>query len=255
MKSLLSTIKAKLINLYLAPLQLNYDLGLSARNRIFKHTLHFNGLLVLLKKINSKKHKGLLLDVGCHAGGTTFFFAKQLKELQCIGFEPNRPVFEQAKKTYTITNLQYENIALSNKDGVIDFFITDNEVSSSLNNVNANTQFSVVAKEEVVTRKLDTYLLDNKLQDEKILALKIDVQGYELSVLHGAEQSLKKTLLVLVEMSNHSDYEGGAQYFEVDAYLRSKGFLLQNMFTSFSTGHLYEYDAVYINVEMEKKYF
>src|SRR5882724_2666351 len=112
--SIFSKMKNGLINLYLAPLQKNYALGLSSRNRIFMYQAHLIGLLFSLRKINHDKLKGLILDIGCHRGGTSGFFAKHFKGLRIIGFEPNKEAFENAKQNFhSYSNLQFENIAVS----------------------------------------------------------------------------------------------------------------------------------------------
>jgi FkbM family methyltransferase len=254
MKSFVSKGKEKLLGLYLAPLLKKYRIGLLVRNKIYSSEVHLIGLLVLLQNINNNKRKGILLDIGCFQGATSRFFAGNLKDIQVIGFEPNSESFKKAQQSL-LTNLRFENMALSDRDGMTEFFKTDNGVSSSINTINNNSLFSVVAKEEVVMHKLDSYLKNNNIDDQAILAIKMDVQGHELNVLKGAEAALEKTLFVVLEMSNHNDYENNAPYYVIDAHLRSKGFVLQNIFTNFTTGKLYEYDAIYINSKLEKNYF
>ena len=58
--------------------------------------------------------------------------------------------------------------------------------------------------------------------------LKIDVQGYELSVLRGARQALKHCAYVYVESSNIVLYKGQALFDEVKAFLESEGFQLKS---------------------------
>ena len=54
--------------------------------------------------------------------------------------------------------------------------------------------------------------------------LKIDVQGYEMHVLRGAENSLRTLDLILVELSFAEMFDGGALIEEVWALLRQHGF-------------------------------
>lgn len=56
--------------------------------------------------------------------------------------------------------------------------------------------------------------------------LKIDVQGFELEVLRGAEQMLKHCDALLVETSIQRIYEGSALAHDVIAYLGSRGFCI-----------------------------
>ena len=82
--------------------------------------------------------------------------------------------------------------------------------------------------------------------------LKLDVQGAELDVLKGANQTLKKTKMLIVEQSVESPYIGGSKYYEVDSFLRESGFdLLDIIITYRKDGFvLTEFDSIYI----QKKY-
>jgi FkbM family methyltransferase len=244
-------MKDFLINLYLLPTKLSYRLAFSIRNRIMLYVDHLAGCSIVINK-HLKGRKGIILDIGCHNGGSCYFLAKQIPNIDIIGFEPIPEVFELASKQYkNISNISFENMAISDADGESYFFQADNEVSSSLYVINeAQNRFHVDKKILVKTSKLDTYLDQKKVNYEQITAIKIDVQGHELSVLQGAVQSLKKTKFIMLEFSNHDDYKGGCKYYEVDSFLRTHGFKLQNIFTPFSKDCLYEYDAIYVNVNI-----
>ena len=78
-----------------------------------------------------------------------------------------------------------------------EFFVTDNKVSSSLNPLTgADPRFSTQYVEKAETIAMDEYFKNNGLQDEKVLAMKLDVQGHELKVLKGAANTLKRTMFV-----------------------------------------------------------
>ena len=244
-------IKEWLLNLYLMPFHRNERLGMSARNRIFDGQQHLRGLTFTLKNYIDKPQFGkTIIDIGCFQGTTSLFFHKELKGVNIIGFEANPSVCETAvQSTSAHSTIKIENYALSDFCGVTEFYITDNQVSSSLNAVaDGDQRFNTVRVEKVKTITLDNYLKDQSKSDEKILAIKLDVQGHELKVLEGAKNTLKNTLFVLTEMSNHDSYKGGANYYQVDELLRQKGFKLHNIFAPFSYDpYLYEFDALYIN--------
>jgi len=65
-------------------------------------------------------------------------------------------------------------------------------------------------------------------QSARRALLKIDVQGYELSVLKGAHQALKHCAYVYVESSDIVLYEGQALFDEVRAFLEGEGFVLKS---------------------------
>ena len=58
--------------------------------------------------------------------------------------------------------------------------------------------------------------LDSELkEEEEISILKIDVQGYELEVIRGAEETLQKTEFVLIEANWTQKYEEGGAFADV----------------------------------------
>jgi len=248
--------KAKefLLGLYLSQVNRSTRLAMSVKNRILPEIQHLKGLTFTIDHLTKGSYPAkLVIDIGCFNGGTSIFFHNELKGVKVIGFEPSKQSHQEAlKNTEGIPEIKIENYAISDFCGVTEFFVTDNKVSSSLNPLTGtDTRFSTEKVERVETITLDEYFKSNGLQDEKVLAMKLDVQGHELKVLKGAVNTLKRTMFVLTELSNHESYEGGARYFEVDQAMRENGFVLQNIFASFSYEKVfYEYDAIYINSNM-----
>ena len=245
--------KAKnfLLDLYLSQINKNTRLAMSVKNRIMPDMQHLKGLTFTINNLAKGSYPAkLVIDIGCFIGYTSIFFHKELNDVKVIGFEPSKQSYQAAvKNTDGIPEIKIENYALSDLCGVTEFFVTDNKVSSSLNAITgADTRFNTQDVEKVETITLDEYFKNNGLQDERVLAIKLDVQGHELKVLKGAENTLKRTLFVLTEQSNHESYKGGAHYYEIDELLRQNGFRLHNIFAPFSYDpFLYEFDALYIN--------
>jgi len=80
----------------------------------------------------------------------------------------------------------------------------------------------------VKTERLDSYE-EIRIKNWRKALLKIDVQGFELQVLHGAGGSLKLFDAVYVECSFIELYEGQALADAVESYLRIHGFQLAAM--------------------------
>jgi hypothetical protein len=53
--------------------------------------------------------------------------------------------------------------------------------------------------------------------------MKIDVEGYEMHVLQGAEKTLERTEYLMIELNNNTK-KYGSNNIEVEKYLHQKGF-------------------------------
>jgi hypothetical protein len=80
-----------------------------------------------------------------------------------------------------------------------------------------------VRVEEVDVETLDDVLLEHDLSGQALL--KIDVQGFELEVLRGARDSLRKFRWIYVELSFVELYVGQPLAHEVIEFLRVQGFV------------------------------
>jgi FkbM family methyltransferase len=88
---------------------------------------------------------------------------------------------------------------------------------------------------------MQTYRLDDLDDITDIDLLKIDTQGSELSILRGAENKLKSTLVVECEVEFISQYVGQPRFSEIEIYMRSQGFLFHS-FLGYGTRPLTPYD-------------
>lgn len=85
--------------------------------------------------------------------------------------------------------------------------------------------------------------------------LKLDVQGYELNVLRGAEATLRDTLVVFTEVLFEQFYEGQVDFPTMFDFMRAQGF----RFVEFASecrlpprGELAYVDAVFVNAGLAK---
>lgn len=191
------------------------------------------------------KRDGYIIDIGAANGDSTLLFAKEFPNFSVIGFEPIPYFYNIAKsKCQNNTNIELRNIALSNSVGQKDFFVASNFVSSSLLDIDNEYAYdSVSLKEKIVVQ---TNILDNEIKNiESLDLIKIDVQGAEKLILEYGINTIKKTKLILIEMSTVPQYKNGCLYFEVDELLRRNGFKLVGLFNKQPA--FIEFDALYEN--------
>jgi FkbM family methyltransferase len=173
------------------------------------------------------KRGGIVVDVGANVGMFSVKAAMEVGESgKVIAIEPEERNFRLLKKNvmlYCLKNVVMLRKALAARSGRAPFLISLLSGTHQLKHVGKIPE----TPEREVEVEVDT--LDNvcKVQGiEGIDLLKIDVEGAELEVLKGADQSLKFTRNIAMEL----DYEG--EELQVKEYLRKKGFkvkVIENM--------------------------
>lgn len=161
-----------------------------------------NYLLNVIKKDNT------VFDIGAHKGAYTYWMRKAVgNKGNVIVFEPQQNGFlflKNLQQSLLMKNILIEHAAVSDKIGQSNIFILQqkNKISyeASLNQKYSENYLI----EEVNTTTIDYYCNQNKIQPQFI---KIDVEGHELEVLHGAIntiQSFKPRILLECERRHTS---------------------------------------------------
>ncbi|MBR9701876.1 FkbM family methyltransferase [Candidatus Pacearchaeota archaeon] len=170
------------------------------------------------------KPNSVILDIGSNIGNHAVFFGKILeaKELYC--FEPQRKMFDILTKNLKINNLdgvsKCYNIGIGNKELMANIFVADKR----------NPGGGRVIEEDTGTVNIKP--LDNVGISSKIDFIKIDVEGYEKQVLHGAEKILKKDHPILfVETLEYLE--------DVKDYLKRFGYVLQENLRNYNYLFIY----------------
>ena len=204
-----------------------FNSNLAEKKIKIKDVLFLDGNENITRVINLIKKVGLtidnnkvIFDIGAFNGETTKLFSNAFPSAKIVAFEANPEVYNIALINCADNkNISLRNTAISDKNEIVTFYITSNNVSSSLNQINNNevniedykTELNLKNKVSVEAKKLDEF--NNNCE---VLLIKIDTQGHELHVINGAKEVLKKTSFVLIEMSNHDMYVDGCKYYEVD---------------------------------------
>ncbi len=120
--------------------------------------------------------------------------------------------------------IDIRNVALGNTNGTIEMHLEDRCLSSSMlkpkHHLEQYPQIKFEKTETVNITRLDDEEFDRSLYN----FINIDVQGYELEVFKGAEETLKGIDLVLTEINKEEMYEGCPLVEEMDQYLEDRGF-------------------------------
>lgn len=152
------------------------------RRRVFNKTLldkHVKDFMLGQTVPYLNKNK-ITIDIGAATGMYSSFFSKH--SLEVHSFEALEIVFRQLLETsFKYNNIIPKNYAISNEEGFLTFYVDDKRLSN-------NSFYNLVEgqKTKVETKTLDSFKFKN------VGFIKIDVEGAELSVIHGGLETIQK---------------------------------------------------------------
>lgn len=215
--------------------------------------------------------KVTLLDIGANKGWFTDLVLKSdFSPSKIIMFEPLQSLQNElsaiVEKSNARCSIELRKKALLDSIGniAINEISKENGLSSVLEieddykYFNADFDQSIVNKENIESTTLDEEFDSSQ---SRIFFVKLDTQGTELSILKGAKNMLNKNKIkgLLIELSTISKYKGSHLYHSIDEFMRSHDFFLYDInpfyrekngaFQVWKSGHLTEYDAIYLHKE------
>jgi FkbM family methyltransferase len=169
-----------------------------------------------------------ILDIGANEGQFIDKISKILPEANIFSFEPLQDSFKKLEeKVSGKKNITIFNFALGDQEK--ETIINRNEYSPSsslleLTDLHKNAfPITKEAKEEkIYVKELDK--IANELELKKKVMMKIDVQGYELNVLRGAENTIKEVDIILIETSFYELYKNQPLFGDIFNFLSDGGF-------------------------------
>jgi FkbM family methyltransferase len=134
----------------------------------------------------------------------------------------------------------YEIVALSNKEGYANLYVeTINPVATGASLYKENTDWYGDGKYETINVPTKTLDSCNYFKGQPIDLIKIDVQGSELDILNGGEQTIKNTEYVLIEASLAEYNQGAPLMKDIVDKMNEYGFYILDIVEYHSFPHLY----------------
>ena len=203
--------------------QLGYDLHSLPVDRLTLRDLEFD-LPVLIGNSNPT-----VLDVGANTGQSIDLFCRTLANPNIIAFEPNPSLAAELRKKYANWNVLVEARALGSCEGSSKFNVLESHDLSSILELQRNEQnpFFNHPVQQVINVPVTTVDSYTKLRSlAHIDLLKIDTQGFDLEVLRGAAEILRRRAVdtLLVEVNFISLYVGQCSFGEIERFLAEKGY-------------------------------
>ena len=149
----------------------------------------------LEKLVKDIKVPETIVDIGSNKGQFILLMEKIFPNKIVYSFEPIIEMINKQKKFFEYKkNITFHNLALGSSICFKEFLITSRMDSSSflkvVSNTNKSKNYSVIEKRDIKVSTLDEIFLNEKISHP--ILIKMDVQGYELEVLKGANDLLKK---------------------------------------------------------------
>jgi len=168
-----------------------------------------------------------IIDIGSNKGQFILLIEKLFPNKMVYSFEPIKEMIDKQKKFFKYKkNIIFHNLALGSSITSKDFLITNRMDSSSFLKIaedkNESKKYLIKEKRNIKISTLDSILLNEKIS--RPILIKMDVQGYELEVLKGSNDLLKKTDYLLLEVSENEMYQNQPTEKIIIKYLKDLNF-------------------------------
>jgi FkbM family methyltransferase len=178
-----------------------------------------------------------VFDVGANIGELTLLFSRFVGEGGKVhAFEASSEVFEKLETICRVAgrrNVVLNRLAVSDKNGTVRLNVYD-DAYSSFNSIaarplkNYGLDLEPISTEETPAVTVDSYCEERKI--EFIDLLKIDVEGAEFQVMHGARRLLKSKAVACLSFEfGQTTFDMGNDPTEIEAFLKDFGYKIRNV--------------------------
>jgi FkbM family methyltransferase len=191
-------------------------------------------IIEIIKQLSQGK-ASVVFDIGAHQGNYARELSSQIRIDNCFCFEPFESSFQALHKNLIGDEFQLFQIALSDYEGVSDFYVNSfDETNSLLPSVKTNSSIDdLIAPKSIVSVTVET--LDGFCSKKGITAidlLKIDTQGNTFAVLNGGKNLLKNKMINLIqcEVEFVEIYKQEQLYHKIATFLENYDYQLYSIY-------------------------
>jgi FkbM family methyltransferase len=160
-----------------------------------------------------------VVDVGANVGNWSVAIARITGAKQIIAFEPIPNLFERLQQSAReYPQIHCEQLAIGASSGQVTLNVERvHQLSSVLKMRNETRSMHGMSQDDTEQIVVPMNTLDDALSDcDEVSLLKLDVQGYEPEVFAGARTALKRTRILMTEVTYTPYYHGDLQ---LESYL------------------------------------
>jgi FkbM family methyltransferase len=180
----------------------------------------------------------VFFDVGANVGQTSTVALTAFPSATVLAFEPDKASFTKLVENIQSPRFRSLNLALSDRSGEARFF--DYGALATSNSLVEDSQYAMRAKHPSTVTIVECETLDafrGRLGVSHIDVLKIDTEGHEMAVLHGASQmlSMHRVHFVYVEFNTLLPKAGttGGALLPISEILEPLGFRLMATYAEY----------------------
>jgi FkbM family methyltransferase len=210
-----------------------YQIGENVKINLFKESqlcklIYFGFEQTEMSFIKAFLKEGdIFIDIGSNIG----MFSLTASDLvgskgKILAFEPTPSTYERLLENIRIngyTNINAFNLGLSNKNGILDFNISNNGYDA-WNSMVQQEHLENGIQIQVEVKALDSLIEENSLST--INLIKIDVEGWEKFVLEGSINLLNRSdsPVILVEFTETTAFNAGYYLGELFDFMKTFGY-------------------------------
>lgn len=215
----------------------------------------------ITKHVQSKKlltDNTMMLDIGAYHGDFTRFMLSESQIQKAILFEPNPENYEYLTNAFIDNkNISIINQAVGDEDKMLAFYCNNDLATGSvLQYDNHDAASSSVRCQNVKQVRVDDFV-SGLAGNPRISFIKIDTQGYDLSVMKGAVNTIKHHQpWLVVELIFVPLYQQQAKPATIIGWLSDQGYELGGMYNMHHTtdGWLAFADAIFIPANISSEF-